>query len=110
MIVTMRTGIEPKCTRHGGPMNLAQFGEPTGLQIKAYKCDKGSCTRAYNSSMGYFDIVEDRCLLQKEQQRCGTCDLPMYLDSVNPDGTETWRCAQIGCSYAAQFAQDPARP
>jgi len=89
-------------------MNLAQFGDPAGLTVKAYKCDERDCTRAYNSSQGYFDIVNDAIvLLEKEQQDCHSCELPMFLDAVNPDGTETWRCAQVGCNYAVQFAQDP---
>lgn len=111
MIVTMRPGINPRCTRHHTTMKLYQFGEPTGLMMKAYKCDEGGCTRAYNSSQGYFDIVNDSVvLLEKEQQDCHSCELPMYLDAVNPDGAETWRCAQIGCNYAARFAQDPVDP
>jgi hypothetical protein len=32
MIVTMRPGIAPKCTRHRLPMKLYEFGEPTGPQ------------------------------------------------------------------------------
>jgi hypothetical protein len=111
MIVTMRPGIKPRCTLHRTAMKLYQFGEPTGLMMKAYKCDEGGCTRAYNSSQGYFDIVNDRVvLLAKEQQDCHSCELPMYLDVVNPDGTETWRCAQIGCNDAAQLMQDPVDP
>jgi hypothetical protein len=107
MIVTMRAGIAPKCTRHHLGMTLRQFGEPTGLMMKAYTCNANDCNQAYNSSRGYFDIVNDRVLLQKEQQDCHRCELPMYLDVVNSDGTETWRCAQNGCDYEARFTQDP---
>lgn len=87
MIVTMRAEIEPKCTRHHLGMTLHQFGEPTGLMMRAYTCNANNCTQAYNSSQGYFDIVNDRVLLQREQQDCHRCELPMYLDAANSDGT-----------------------
>jgi hypothetical protein len=105
MIVTMRQGIKPLCNQCGTPMKLYQFGEPTGLMMKAYKCD--SCPRAYNSSQGYFDIVNDQLVrLDKEQEDCHSCELPMYLESVQGQN-EVWRCAQVGCSYALQLAHQP---
>jgi ribosomal protein L37AE/L43A len=71
--------------------------------MKAYRCDKDGCTRAYNSSQSYFDIVNDRLVRQeKDQEDCHSCELPMYLDAVNPDGTGIWRCAQIHCDYSLQ--------
>ena len=103
MIVTMRPGIEPLCTVHHTPMNFAQFGEPTSLMMKAYKCDQARCTQAYNSSQGYFDLVNNRLVhLEKEHEDCHSCELPMYLESVSKDGTETWRCAQVHCDYRFQ--------
>jgi hypothetical protein len=38
-------------------MNLAKLGGPTSLQVTAFKCDESDCTQAYNTSMGYFDIL-----------------------------------------------------
>src|SRR6267378_3143668 len=105
MIVTMRQGIKPLCNQCGTPMKLYQFGEPTGLMMKAYKCD--SCTRAFNSSQGYFDIVNDRFVrLESDREDCHSCELPMYLEAVNSDGSEIWRCAQVYCDYFLQLTPD----
>ena len=102
MIVTMRQGIKPLCNQCGTPMELCQFGEPTGLMMKAYKCD--SCTRAFNSSQGYFDLVSDQLVrLNQEQEDCHCCELPMYLESVEGQN-EIWRCALVGCDYVLQKA------
>lgn len=110
MIVTMRPGISPKCTQHHVPMKPCRLGEPTGFNMRAYACDVNGCTRAYNSSQGYFDIVNDRFVQQEtEQEDCHRCDLPMYLDEVSSDGTEIWRCAQNDCDYSIQLAPNPAR-
>ena len=107
MIVTMRPGIEPLCDKCLCPMTLHLFGEPTSLIVKAFKCGETGCTRAYNSSLGYFDIVNDRYAQQKEQQRCSEDETPMYMDAINPEGIETWSCAQIGCDHSVKFAHDP---
>jgi hypothetical protein len=105
MIVTMRQGIKPLCNQCGRPMKLYQFGEPTGLMMKAYKCD--GCPRAYNPSQGYFDIVNDQLVrLDQEQEDCHSCELPMYLESVVVQN-ESWRCAQVGCNYGVQKACRP---
>jgi hypothetical protein len=43
-------------------------------------------TRAYNSSMGYFDIVNDQFqLLEKDQQDCNRDETPMFLESIAGD-------------------------
>ena len=85
-------------------MALAQFGEPTGLTMKAFKCGERDCTRAYNSSLGYFDIVNDRYLQLKHQQLCPDDGMPMYMDAISPESIETWRCAQVGCDHSVKFA------
>ncbi len=107
MIVTMREGIRPLCSRHFGPMKLYKFGDPTGLTVRAFKCDEAGCTRAYNSSMGYFDIVNDQYkLLDKEQQDCQRDETPMFLERIEDD-TEIWRCGQRGCDYTQNFKHQP---
>ncbi len=107
MIVTMRPGIEPLCDKCLCPMALAKFGDPTGLTMKAFKCGEKNCTRAYNSSFGYFDIVNDGYLQQKHQQKCLDDGTPMYMDAISPESIETWRCAQIGCNHSVRFAHNP---
>ena len=96
-LITTRPTIKALCTRHHVAMSLAECGEQTGLTFQAYKCGEEGCTRAYSSSLGYFDLVDDGVmLLQMEQQDCPDCGLPMYLRALQPDGSETWRCAQVG--------------
>jgi hypothetical protein len=107
-LVTTRPVIKPLCTRHHTLMNPAEFGEQNGVTVQAYRCGEADCTRAYNSSQGYFDLVDgSTMLLQMEQQDCPDCGLPMYLRAVQPDGTETWRCGQLGCPRASQSSTNP---
>ena len=102
-LVTTRPTIKPLCTRHHAIMILAEFGELDGISVQAYKCGEADCTRAYNSSQGYFDLVDgSTMLLQMEQQDCPDCGLPMYLRALQADGAETWRCAQVGCKQSSQ--------
>ena len=101
-LITTRPIIKPLCTRHHSSMNLAECGERTGLTFQAYKCGAQGCARAYSSSQGYFDLEDGIMLLQMEQQDCPDCGLPMYLRAVQADGSETWRCAQVGCKYSSQ--------
>ena len=108
MLVTTRPAIKPLCTRHHAVMILAELGELTGVAVHAYKCGEPGCTRAYNSSQGYFDLVdESTMLLQMEQQDCPDCGLTMYLRSLQADGAETWRCAQVGCRHSSQSSTNP---
>ena len=89
-------------------MSPAELGDLTGVTIQAYKCGERDCTRAYNSSQGYFDLVGgSSMLLQMEQQDCPDCGLPMYLRSVQTGGTEIWRCAQVGCKHSSQSSTNP---
>jgi hypothetical protein len=89
-------------------MRIADFGELGGVTVQAYKCFEAGCTRAYNSSQGYFDIVDGNTMvLQMEQHDCPDCGLPMYLRNWWSDGTETWRCAQVGCKQSSQTATNP---
>lgn len=107
MIVTMREGIRPLCTTHGSPMKLYKFGDPAGPMFKAFTCEESECTRAYNTSMGYFDIVNDNFrLLDKEQQDCHRDETPMYLERIAGD-TEVWLCGQRGCDYSQTFKHQP---
>lgn len=106
MIVTMQPEIEPLCDKCLFPMTLHKFGESTSLTVRAFKCGETGCTRAYNSSFGYFDIVDDRYARQKEQQICPEDAMPMYMHAISPEGVETWRCAQIGCTHSANFTHD----
>jgi hypothetical protein len=106
MIVTMRPGIEPLCDKCLCPMPLSQFSESPGLTAKVFKCGEPGCTRAYVSSMGYFDIVNDQFARQKHQQICPEDGTPMFMDAISPEHIETWRCAQIGCDHSVRFPHD----
>ncbi len=110
MLVTMRPGIEPLCDECLVPMTRRQL---TGLTVgrcgapEAFKCAETGCTRAYHSSLGYFDIVSNRNALQKGQQLCPKDGTPMYMNAISPEGIETWQCPQIGCNHSVKFAHDP---
>jgi len=104
MIVTMRQEIRPLCTIHHVPMNLARFGDPAVLMVTAFKCDESGCTRAYNTSLGYFDIVEKRFLADKEQQDCRLDGSHMFLEHAQGD-LERWSCGQVGCDYKQNFTE-----
>ena len=102
MLVNTRPVIKPLCTHHHTLMGLADFGELAGVTVQAYKCGEAGCTRAYNSSQGYFDLVDGSTMvLQMEQRDCPGCGVPMDLRTVQPDGAETWRCAQLGCNQSS---------
>ena len=102
-LVTTRPIIKPLCTRHHAVMIPAEFGELAGVTVQAYRCAQADCTRAYNSSQGYFDLEDGVMLLQMEQRDCPDCGLPMYLRAVEAaGGAETWRCAQLGCRQSSQ--------
>ena len=96
MIVSMREGIRPLCDKHKAPMVLEGFAD-RGLAFRAFACNEFSCTRRYNQANGYFDVVGGRILLEKTRRPCPDDETPMFLEMVNEDKTELWRCAQINC-------------
>jgi predicted metal-binding protein len=104
-LVTTRPVIKPLCTHHHVLMSPAEFGDLAGVTVQAYKCGEAGCTRAYNSSQGYFDLVDGSTMvLQMEQRDCPGCGVPMYLKALEANGTETWRCAQVGCKQSSALA------
>lgn len=98
MIVTMRPAINPLCTIHHVLMNLAQFGERHRMTVIAYKCDEPGCTRAYNSSLGYFDLVNGQIARDLSQRICPDDEQPMFLEKAQGTGG-MWRCAANGCDH-----------
>jgi hypothetical protein len=100
MIVTTREGIVPLCDKHRSPMRPYRY-EGGSFGMNAFSCTDQGCTRAYNTSSGYLDVVDGRILLQKEQQLCPEDDTAMFLESLAPsnNGTvEMWRCGQKNCT------------
>ena len=51
-------------------------------------------------SRGYFDVVDSQFVSEPPTRwtACPEDTLPMYLESVERDGAEHWRCAQIYCN------------
>jgi hypothetical protein len=96
MIVTPKRGLKSLCDKHRTPMSPCQFIGSLSL-LGAFACDTVGCTRCYDVVVGYFDVVGEKPLLEKQQQRCPDDDLPMYLDSVRTDSSETWCCGREGC-------------
>jgi hypothetical protein len=100
MIVTTRQGIIPLCDKHRTPTRISRY-EGGSFGMNAFGCTESGCTRAYNTSSGYFDVVDGRILLQKEQQLCPEDGTAMFLESVSPPkSVELWRCGQINCNAA----------
>ena len=101
MIVTTREGIAPLCDKHRKPMTFSEFrGGSFGM--RAFACIVDGCTRAYNTSSGYLDVVDGRIALQKEQQRCPEDSTAMFLESVATSEKrpiEFWRCGQTNCTH-----------
>ena len=97
MVVTTRDGIVPLCDKHKTPMTLSRY-EGGSFGMRAFGCNQTGCTRVYNTSNGYLDVIEGRLLLQKEQQLCAEDGTAMFLESVSLNGQlETWRCGQKNC-------------
>jgi ribosomal protein S27AE len=61
-------------------------------------CQTSDCTRAYTTSLGYFNVEGSGILLDKfGKQTCPNCEASMYLAAYNPEREdETWRCARCG--------------
>ena len=97
MIVTMREDIWPLCDKHMAPTKLTLLQSGT-LSAKAFACSVAGCTRVYNGSLGYFDVMEDGWLAEKYQQKCPQDGSPMFLENVSGK-TENWCCAQINCNH-----------
>jgi hypothetical protein len=95
----MRPGIAPLCDKHKSPTTLSRY-EGGSFGMHAFACDKSECTRAYNTSSGYFDVVNGSVVLRKEQQLCPVDGTAMFLESVRQGGAEIWRCGQINCEQA----------
>jgi hypothetical protein len=61
MIVAMRDNIKPLCDRHFSLMKLEGFAaQNIQLTFRAYVCKEPGCTRAYNSTIGYHDIIMNK--------------------------------------------------
>ena len=101
MVVTAREGIVPLCDKHRRRMLLfVSHGEGV-FGIDAFTCPVLGCTRAYNTTNGYLDIVEGQAVLQMRQKLCPEDGTPMFLESVSPPkSVEHWRCGQTNCNGA----------
>jgi len=98
----MHAAIEsfsPLCDLHFFPMSTKDFDGERG-----YACLEPGCTRCYSSTLGLFDLDhEGRILREKFQQLCPRDRTFMYLDSVEPGGIQTWRCARVSCNQSQKL-------
>jgi hypothetical protein len=69
LIATPNPGLRPLCDKHRASMSPCQLKGSVSLN-KAFACDTAGCTGCYDVAIGYFDLVNDRPLLEKQQQRC----------------------------------------
>ena len=68
--------------------------------MNAFSCTQANCTRVYNTSSGYLDVVNGQILLQREGRLCPEDGTAMFLEwlAQSDDGiTEMWRCGQKNC-------------
>ena len=96
MNVAHRSEISPLCDIHRQPMDLFEYRGAL-FRVTAFSCKMSGCSRAYDSRTGYFNVVNGRIALQKNQRLCRQDNTPMFLESVLQNGIEVWRCGQIDC-------------
>ena len=91
--------IQPLCDRDQSPMSETILEDQLiERPFPAYRCEMSDCTRAYTTSLGYFNVEGSGILLDKfGKQTCPNCEASMYLAAYNPEREdETWRCARCG--------------
>ena len=66
------------------------------LESPAFHCGEAGCTRFFMGGRGYFDSIDGSVLGEKYQQRCPSCETPMYLESIDAEA-ELWRCPLDAC-------------
>src|SRR4029077_7069336 len=105
MLVLMKLKLTPICDIHKKPMEYGRFGDPQVFSMTAYKCQTDGCSRVYNNSFGYTDIVNDHIDHSNSIKReCSDCETSLYLASEDrTTGMQTWQCAQPNCDYSEQF-------
>jgi hypothetical protein len=94
--------IRPLCDKHRRalmvPVMLVDCSQ--GFKWQLHGCTVSGCTRHYEGSEGYFDVVGGRSLLGKFDKTlgCAEHETMMYLESYSPEAdVEVWRCPQYGC-------------
>jgi len=91
--------IQPLCDRDQSPMSETIL-EDRSIErpFPVYRCQMSDCTRAYTTSLGYFNVEGSGILLDKfGKQTCPDCEASMYLAAYNPETEdEIWRCARCG--------------
>ena len=102
MMDTTGLGIIPLCDKHGKPMTTSGFPDDL-FGLRAFYCNQPGCTRAYNTSNGYVEIVDGRIDLPQERQTCPRDGTAMFLESVTHEGFQNWRCTQTRCSSAVSL-------
>jgi hypothetical protein len=104
MIVAMRDNIKPLCDRHFSLMKLEGFAaQNIQLTFRAYVCKEPGCTRAYNSTIGYHDIIMNKgvSFAERIRRECPDDKTFMFVSGINEDsGEQTWTCAQRHCDHS----------
>ena len=94
--------ITPLCDKHRRALMVPVILEDRsqGFRWQLHGCTVSGCTRHYEGSEGYFDVVGGRSLLEKldDTLGCAEHETKMYLESYSPEADiEVWRCPQKGC-------------
>src|SRR5580765_3063532 len=107
MLVEMKQNVVPLCDRHLQPMRLGRcFAANISMTWLVYKCLSPNCTRVYETSRGYYDIDDEVNVEDILVRSCPEDTLTMYLELVNDDGTQIWRCGQEGCNHSERVSPD----
>ncbi len=93
------------CDRDHSAMISVQLNYPDiALETPGFRCTVPGCSRYYTSGRGYFNVVDNRPLGEKVQQRCPKCGAAMYLKLV-PSNANTWRCPTLQCGHEQGLAE-----
>jgi len=101
----MRADFQPRCNAgsHSAypmvPVHLFGRVGPDSYSFAGFACEQRGCTRYYNITNGYFDIVDNQIKGSAHQELCPLCGSPMYIESFEPGGrvVREFRCPQFGC-------------
>ena len=91
--------IKPLCDKDNTPMSLREILPDSGAAdfVTAYACNSEYCDRCYNGDAGSFDLANERPKPDHRQTLCEADALPMFLEIVEADQAEIWRCPGCNC-------------
>jgi len=97
--ITQTTAMLPLCDQDYGSMFpkelLIEHAGDTRPQT-AYVCESDGCGRCYHETLGYFDLIFRKPLIDTPRMICQGDAHAMYLEIVSAEHDEVWRCPYCG--------------